>query len=297
MSSKTSLRRSARTTSTSSIPKNSTMKPTSNKKPGESNPIIMHAQSKQTTASPPTTSKSADVLSDVDEDSYLTSRTRSNSNTSSVSVISEQPDPQFKYSIQNIPARLATQKKFFTILTTHLLIKNIEILKVNFNKSALLITGSELPPSFQALLQTACSDAAITIGPINRRTKPQTNPKKSPHFSLVIHDVDIDIEERDVLNHALSLNLKIHKMWRIVKKKNNKPTPLIRIISDHAPKIDLFLTIGINLFGRHHQCEPSNPPPPTPVQCPKCFTLGHNTSKCPKKPICPTCPDSHAPNK
>ena len=132
------------------------MKPTSNKKPGESNPKIMHAQSKQKTASRPTTFKSADVLSDVDEDSYLTPRTRSNSNTSSASVISEQPEPQFKYSVQNIPARLATQKKFFTFLTTHLLVKNIEVLKVNYNKSALLITGSELPPNIQAQHQTAC---------------------------------------------------------------------------------------------------------------------------------------------
>ncbi|XP_063913056.1 uncharacterized protein LOC135129741 [Zophobas morio] len=57
------------------------------------------------------------------------------------------------------------------------------------------------------------------------------------------------------------------------------------------------LTQGITLFGLHHRCEPSEAPPPTPVQCTHCFKHGHTPNGCPNQPICPTCPNTHPPNK
>ncbi|KAJ3641449.1 hypothetical protein Zmor_027956 [Zophobas morio] len=201
----------------------------------------------------------------------------------------------FKYTVQNIPQAFARQKKFFEILTTHLLLNDIDTLKVNYNRSCLLITRNELPASFENRLRVATLDARITIKPINRPKKTQTPAKKSPLFSIVIKDVDQDIEERDILISAP--HLKVHKMWRIISRKTNKPTALIRLIFDDVITIDTLLTDGIVFFGRLHRCEPSNAPPPTPVQCSKCFTLGYQASECSQKPICPRCTGTHAPNK
>ncbi|KAJ3650900.1 hypothetical protein Zmor_016975 [Zophobas morio] len=291
-----SLRRSQRTQSSSSQPSTS-KRPA--RKPGESSLNSKHGKpkSKQIITSPDLRTRRESHTSD---DSNLSpTRKRSNSNSTVVSHISEESEPQeyFKYTIQNIPTKFAPQKHLYTLLTTHLLVRDIEVLKANFNKSALLITRSELPPNFHSQLQRACSDASVTIGPINPRNRPQQNSKKSPYFSIVVRDVDISIEEMDIVNHATSVDLKIHKIWRIVSKKTNKPTPLVRVISSDPQTIDTLLNSGLNIFGRHHPCEPSHPPPPTPVQCPKCFTLGHTASECNKKPICPTCPNTHAPNK
>jgi hypothetical protein len=61
--------------------------------------------------------------------------------------------------------------------------------------------------------------------------------------------------------------------------------------------VDFLLTHGLVLFGKHHQCEQSKPPTPTPLQCTKCFQLGHHVTACPNKPACPKCPPTHAPNK
>ncbi|KAJ3641869.1 hypothetical protein Zmor_028339, partial [Zophobas morio] len=155
--------------------------------------------------------------------------------------------------------------------------------------------GHKLVDCKATTLKVVTLDARLTIIPINRPKKIQTPAKKSPLFSIVIKDVDQDIEERDIVIRAP--HLKVHKMWRIISRKTNKPTLLIRLISDDVITINTLLTDGIVLFGRLHRCEPSNAPPPTPVQCSKCFTLGHQASECSQKPICPRCTGTHAPNK
>ncbi|KAJ3665233.1 hypothetical protein Zmor_000738 [Zophobas morio] len=259
--------------------------------PGGSNPNYIHAllhnQPKPTAQ---TTSPTQSMTS------VSTGSGRSSPAESVTTLRSTTPNPDlFKYTIQNIPQPVATQKQFYAILTSHLLLRDIETLKVNHNRSCLLITHSELAANFEARLRVACVDARITLKPINRPQKILSPAKKAPLFSIVIKDIDLDIEERDILLSAP--HLKIHKMWRIVSRKTNKPTPLIRLISDDVATIDGLLTDGIALFGRLHRCEPSNPPPPTPVQCTKCFTLGHQASECAQKPICPRCSDTHAPNK
>jgi hypothetical protein len=41
---------------------------------------------------------------------------------------------------------------------------------------------------------------------------------------------------------------------------------------------------------------PTKPPEPTPLQCTKCYQLGHPATACTNKPACPKCPETHAPN-
>ncbi|CAH1384244.1 unnamed protein product, partial [Tenebrio molitor] len=85
-------------------------------------------------------------------------------------------------------------------------------------------------------------------------------------------------------------------LWRIKSRQTNKFTKLIRVITEDTVTVDFLLNNGINLFGNHHQCEPSKPPEPAPLQCTKCFQLGHPATACTNKPACPKCPETHAPN-
>jgi hypothetical protein len=86
-------------------------------------------------------------------------------------------------------------------------------------------------------------------------------------------------------------------IWCIKSRKTNKFTNLILVNTENTDTVDFLLTHGLVLYGKHHQCEPSKPPTPTPLQCTKCFQLGHHVTACPNKPACPKCPQTHAPNK
>jgi hypothetical protein len=122
------------------------------------------------------------------------------------------------------------------------------------------------------------------------------NPRKKPQFSIVITQVEHDIDENDISQTLASLELPFVRLWRIKSRQTNKFTKLIRVITEDTVTVDFLLNNGINLFGNHHQCEPSKPPEPTPLQCTKCYQLGHPATACTNKPACLKCPETHAPN-
>jgi hypothetical protein len=145
-----------------------------------------------------------------------------------------------------------------------------------------------------AQLYSATGSRNITCAPINQKTanKPNPdNPRKKPQFS-----VDIDIDENDISQTPASLELLFVRLWRIKSRQTNKFTKLTRVITEDTVTVVFLLNNGINLFGNHHQCEPSKPPEPTPLQCTKCYQLGHPATACTNKPAYPKCPDTHAPN-
>jgi hypothetical protein len=171
---------------------------------------------------------------------------------------------------------------------------------VNWNKTALLITSLPLPDNFLHNLNIAAGSKAITCTPINKKTAPNEpkidNPRKKPQFSVVIKHVDHDIDENDINQVLASLELPIQRLWRIKSRQSNKFTTLIRVITEDTATVDFLLKNGLTLFGKHHQCEPSKPPEPTPLQCTKCYQLGHPATGCTNKPACLKCPETHAPN-
>jgi hypothetical protein len=126
----------------------------------------------------------------------------------------------------------------------------------------------------------------------NRVKRPQPGqPAKKPQFSVVIKHVDHDI------NQVLaSLELQIQRLWRIKSRQSNKFTTLVRVITKDTATVDFLLNNGLTLFGKHHQCQPSKPPERIPLQCTKCYQLGHHATACTNKPACPKCPETHAPN-
>jgi hypothetical protein len=208
----------------------------------------------------------------------------------------------YKYTFKNIPAEFAGQKKFHTLLTTHLLVRNINKLVVNWNKTAFLITSLPLHDKFAQNLIAATGSKTISCCPLKRKTEAPNNtgnnstPKK-PLLSVVVKGVDHDIDERDIRDQLDALPLAYKLIWRIKSRKTNNFTNLIRVTTENTNTVDFLLTHGLVLYGKHHQCEPSKPPTPTPLQCSKCFQLGHHVTACPNKPACPKCPQTHAPNK
>ena len=247
---------------------------------GESKTVTMHAS--------PASSNSST--------SSRTNTTVTHTKPSSSSASSQHRT--FKFHIKNIPQPIANQKTFYTTLVTHLQVKNIEVLKVNFNRTALLIVSEPLPDDFSKKLKTVTNSSDIEIGPINPPKMPHMNPTKKPTlFSVVIKSVDSDISENDIREELENLNLNFHQIWRIKSKKTDKFTSLIRVTSPNMSTIDVLLTRGITLFGRRHTCETSHASPPTPIQCTRCFQRGHESSNCPNRPICPNCPNQHSPNK
>jgi hypothetical protein len=206
-----------------------------------------------------------------------------------------QPPSDFKYTVRDIPAYLATQKAFYNLLVVTLGLKSIQ-LRVNYNKTALVITKAPLAPKFVKTLQVAANSPTITIAPHKSETPgPASASKKKPTFSVVVRDVPQDISAEEIA--ALCPPLSIVKAWRIVSRKSNRPTSFIRVLSTDKLTVDYMLINGIVLYGRTFECETSHPPTPTPLQCPRCFQFGHGQAECTKKAICPKCPESHPPNR
>jgi hypothetical protein len=87
-----------------------------------------------------------------------------------------------------MPANLATQKAFYNFLVTTLGLKSVR-LRVNYNKTALLITNIPLAPNFLKTLQVAANSTSINYAPINRKTADLSSAPKKPTFSVVIRDV------------------------------------------------------------------------------------------------------------
>jgi hypothetical protein len=163
-----------------------------------------------------------------------------------------QPPPDFKYTVRDIPANLATQKAFYNLLVVTLGLKSIQ-LRVNYNKTALVITKAPLAPNFVKTLQVAANSPTITIAPINRKTPGPASAPKKPTFSVVVRDVPQDISAEEIA--ALCPPLSIVKAWRIVSRKSYRPTSFIRVLSTDKLTVDYMLINGIVLYGRTFECE------------------------------------------
>ena len=132
---------------------------------GESNPKfshVLHGAHQQT--KPQKSQPLSPVPSSSGRSTSVASETTIQSLNSSTA--SQPPEVLYKYTIQNIPQKFATQKQLYAVLITHLALKDVDTLKVNFNRSALLITRSELPANFEARLRVACLDSKVTINTI-----------------------------------------------------------------------------------------------------------------------------------
>jgi hypothetical protein len=79
--------------------------------------------------------------------------------------------------------------------------------RVNYNKTALLITNTPLAPNFLKTLQVAANSTSINYAPINRKTAGSLSVPKKPTFSVVIRDVPQDISADDIATLCPSLSI------------------------------------------------------------------------------------------
>nr|XP_008201458.1 PREDICTED: LINE-1 retrotransposable element ORF2 protein [Tribolium castaneum] len=129
-----------------------------------------HTQQRSRTPSPSNSETSASFSSTTSE--------KSSSTTTSKKL-------SFRYSIQNIPAPLATQKSFYSHLIS-LGLHQIDSLKVNYNKSALLVLSRQLTPNQISTLQAGFPGSKIQFKLLNpTRLLPQIEPKPIT-FSIVV---------------------------------------------------------------------------------------------------------------
>ncbi|KAH0816957.1 hypothetical protein GEV33_005834 [Tenebrio molitor] len=196
-----------------------------------------------------------------------------------------QPPPDFKYTVRDIPANLATQKAFYNLLVVTLGLKSIQ-LRVNHNKTALVITKAPLAPNFVKTLQVAANSPTITIAPINRKTPGPASTPKKPTFSVIVRDVPQDISAEEIA--ALCPPLSIVKAWRIVSRKSNRPTSFTRVLSTDKLTVDQ----RYRSLWPHLRVRDLTPPPPT-LAVPQVFSVRprsgrmHQQSHLPQMPRMP----------
>jgi hypothetical protein len=115
-----------------------------------------------------------------------------------------QPAPDFKYSVREIPPNLATQKAFYRLLVTSLDLKSVT-------------------------LRVTANSPSITSTPTNRKNPAPASAPKKPTFSVVIRNVPHDISAED--NATLCPSPSIVKAWRIISRKSNRATLLSQVLT------------------------------------------------------------------
>ncbi|KAJ3641974.1 hypothetical protein Zmor_010345 [Zophobas morio] len=279
---------SATNTSTKKKPKENQPRTQDTSSNGESNPDLSNSPARNS----PTPTESTMTHTSTSAASSA-ARSAASSSASESSQLQK-----FKFHLKNIPQNFATQKAFYSLLVVQLNVKKIQTLIVNPNRTALLILNEQPPSNLAQQLKTAVNANNIELIPLNQPRMPRPPSERKPTvFSIVIRSVDLGTNENDVSSELQRLNLNFRQIWRIKSMKTNKFTTLIRVTSSDTITIDTLLSQGITLFGRHHECERSHTSAPTPVQCSRCFQRGHENTSCPNRPICPTCPNTHAPGK
>jgi hypothetical protein len=187
---------------------------------------------------------------------------------------SSQAAPKYKFIIRKIPEKFSTQKAFYTLLVTVLGLKSISVLKVNHNRTTLLITNAPLSPQLpedHSDRHKLSRDNHHPHQPEKSRTK--VSPQKT-HL--------LDCHPRRLREHHRRRDF--HPLSLTVDSETNKPTSFIRVLSTGEETVDDTLFKGVDLYGYAFVCETSHPPTPTPLQCPRCFQFGHELAESTNKP-------------
>ena len=132
------------------------------------------------------------------------------------------------------------------------------------------------------------------------KTSPNTKiaaPPASPSYSIIIANVELDIEDKTISEVLIEHKLDHRYCKRIVSRSTNKPTSFIRIITGSQITFETLLTEGLFFNYRHYPVYPSKPPPPTPQPCSKCLAFDHTTEACSTPIKCSKCLGTHSSNK
>ena len=112
-----------------------------------------------------------------------------------------------------------------------------------------------------------------------------TLPKAKSKPSFVIVNVHQSIQENEVREELLNNNaMNMIKVLRITSRATEKPTKLIRVITDSSNHVTAAVKNGVKISWVLHRCRASKEPPHI-----KCQKFGHSASDCKHELRCLRC--------
>lgn len=124
-------------------------------------------------------------------------------------------------------------------------------------------------------------------------TPSQDRLTTSSSYSVIIGSVEHEILDLEISEHLKGSGMRHRYCKRITAKANNKPTRMIRIITDCLKTSEQLLNEGIFYKHKHYPVFPSLPPAPIPQPCPKCLQFTHTKEQCTTPPKCTKCNGPH----
>ncbi|CAG9827181.1 unnamed protein product [Diabrotica balteata] len=208
------------------------------------------------------------------------------------------PPQRFTYRVLNIPGAYDTQRKFYQLVNTQELFKGV-IVNLKFvpkDQLAYLEASKTLNvKDTSRALQDRTGDPAIVIEPINsrQRSAKKSQPDTKSPYHLVICDVDTTITTEELGLSLVEIDFPFNSIHRIVSKRFNKPTRMVRMFLDAEEYYTDALINGICIDGLIRPCEAPhklNIIKPTAKYCSRCCQSGHEISECrTRQTTCPNC--------
>lgn len=222
--------------------------------------------------------------------SNAASNNSGSTNISSTSALSSPQLNKLIVHINGIPETYATQRKLYGLLVQNK-ISFVELRVFRDFKATLISQDKNILTTLKCLQDVDKNFKCSIYNPGSRRGG--ASGPSSPTFSCVVRAADPDIAPLEFKYKLEDEGLKPEGAWRIISRRTNEPTTLIRIITKDKHTLDYMLENGILLFGRRYLCEPSRPTPAQPLQCGRCFVFGHSSHQCNSRGVCPKCGASH----
>lgn len=167
-----------------------------------------------------------------------------------------------------------------------------EILKTS--KGFILKTNENPADTTQKLLELVSKKTIINFSTVNSDYQKKTYERTyKESYSVVIHQMEYEIPDDLIKGHLEGLYKEIKYCKRIIARATNKPTQLIRIITEDLQTFEQLLSQGLYFKCRRYPISPSKAPQPIPMACSKCDLFTHTTENCNTPSKCLKCNEPH----
>ncbi|XP_050518529.1 uncharacterized protein LOC126892836 [Diabrotica virgifera virgifera] len=234
--------------------------------------------------------------------SSSSSNTSKPATTNKANTSNQQAKKTYHYKILNIPNNIDTQRKLCAIINTNELLRgNIILLTFIPNQHmAYLETGKNFSVEEMSLkLQNKTGDNSIKI--ISKFSNNSSSPKnsnpsstsKTHQYQLVATNIDVEMTEAEMKEALEEQDIQIHSAVRIIARKDQRVTKLMRINFTTEGQYNFALAHGIKIDAQIKRCEaPHSYSLSNPITkyCSRCCLSGHDIAECrDRQSICPSC--------